>query len=1221
MAETSKSTVKQASFFGKVDWSAFWTATIITLIVYCWTLAPTVTLEDCGELATASAYLGVPHPPGYPIWTITTWFFTKLFAFVTFRGQPNPSWSVGLASAVFGAFAAGFTSILICRSGRDMLRSIKHATEKIGTSTEDIFCWASGVASSLVFAFSPVVWSQSVIVEVYALNAFFLVLIIFLTYTWIRSEETDLKWVHRSVFGVSLLIAVTMGVMAISLVAGMNSANFMHVGKYYLSYTVLGAGLIALLCFIWRHNKSSRLLYLAALVFGLGLTNYQVLLLLGLTMAIAVMVKDMRLLRDFVIAGAPYLFIYGLIKLNGLPGIDHPTGKIFYVYMFLNALWLCCVYFLLPNGKTVAGAFLYAIMGVSVYAYMPLASETNPPMNWGYPRTYEGFLHAIFRGQYEKIIPTPIFSWQFVEQLGAYLSDLRGTFTLPVVVIGSFPFAAWSLTLKGKRIRALNIAIVLAVAAVGLIMIEEALVPAGKTIFLLSMIYRILVFVLVIITLAGALSILMEELQDYSTRMLNRKLPLSERIFSGLFLTGVAGLAIVTMFMLAGKIGDVISPLKSSAQALPPEEIRFIFTQVLGLVALIIGPPLLCAGVILLRRGETQLLPDFDRKTQSWMVITLSGFLVMSVILVDLASPKGDIQDAFIQRVKFISSHALFGLWIGYGLLLGLSYVTAFFNGNRFLKWTGVLSVLGLIPAIPLLLNAYNPQLLKVYGGAEQNGHDFGWQFGNYQLRGAEAITEELDPDEEPIPDPTYPEEMGPNAVFFGGTDPGRFVPTYMIFGADVRPDVFLITQNALADNTYMSVMRDLYGDQIWIPSQQDSAKAFHRYVDEVNRGIRRRNADLKIEDGRVQVSGAMGVMEINGLLAQMIFEHNNYRHSFYVEESYVIQWMFPYLTPHGLILKINKDQQPGITVRNVKQDTDFWDWYTRKLSGDSKFIRDIVARKSFSKLRSAIAGVYAFRGAFDLAENAFKEARLLYPLSPEANFRLVQEVLVPMRRFDEAIAIMEEFYREDPGNKKVPEFVGFLRHLRSVDAGISAKEAQISGSSKLEAGTALELAELYREASQVGKLMGLSENILNNSNLPPEVYFRLAGILQQAGIFPLMNRALDSFEANASNNVPPEAFIDAARFYAQTKQFEKMLNSLDKYLNLQPSDWRAWLDRATVLMELKRVNEATESINRALSAGGQQALTAVRNDKRFAPLLQMKQQKASSLLNLGRQR
>ena len=54
-----------------------------------------------------------------------------------------------------------------------------------------------------------------------------------------------------------------------------------------------------------------------------------------------------------------------------------------------------------------------------------------------------------------------------------------------------------------------------------------------------------------------------------------------------------------------------------------------------------------------------------------------------------------------------------------------------------------------------------------------------------------------------------------------------------------VRPDVYLITQNALADDTYMSVERDLYGDEIWIPSKEDSAESFNIYVSEVQSGKR----------------------------------------------------------------------------------------------------------------------------------------------------------------------------------------------------------------------------------------------------------------------------------------------------------------------------------------------------------------------------------------------
>jgi hypothetical protein len=108
-------------FFGKLDWAAFWTATLLTFAVYFWTLGPSVGLEDSGELATAGAHLGVPHPPGYPFWTLCSWIFCKLFSWVSYMGHPTPAWAISLCSAVFGALAAGCTAMLICRSARDFL--------------------------------------------------------------------------------------------------------------------------------------------------------------------------------------------------------------------------------------------------------------------------------------------------------------------------------------------------------------------------------------------------------------------------------------------------------------------------------------------------------------------------------------------------------------------------------------------------------------------------------------------------------------------------------------------------------------------------------------------------------------------------------------------------------------------------------------------------------------------------------------------------------------------------------------------------------------------------------------------------------------------------------------------------------------------------------------------------------------------------------------------
>src|SRR5712671_1066740 len=89
-----------APLFRAIDW---WTFAITTLLVftgYCLTLSPNLTLEDSGELAVGSYYAGVPHPPGYPVWTLYTWLFSTLVPI------SNIAYRVSMASALAGALAS-----------------------------------------------------------------------------------------------------------------------------------------------------------------------------------------------------------------------------------------------------------------------------------------------------------------------------------------------------------------------------------------------------------------------------------------------------------------------------------------------------------------------------------------------------------------------------------------------------------------------------------------------------------------------------------------------------------------------------------------------------------------------------------------------------------------------------------------------------------------------------------------------------------------------------------------------------------------------------------------------------------------------------------------------------------------------------------------------------------------------------------------------------------
>lgn len=1258
-------------FFRRLDWSAFWGAFVLSFAVYCYTLAPTVTLEDSGELATAGASLGVPHPPGYPIWSMLAWIFTLVFKFVQFRGQPNPAWSIGFVSVVFGALASGITALLVCRSGYDMLRRSRHGTDSLDTRVEAAICWISGVSASLLFAFSPIMWSQSVIIEVYSLNAFFLSLIFLFVYWWMQRPADHILYVTAFVFGlgltnyqvlllaalplavvmmmrdvslfrdfviVSILFGVTVTIMKLgsmnpqpgfAKLPPMDPSKYgtalIHPSKYILIF--LAVSFVAAMCVVieYMHARRSTEWPMVPLIL-MGIGVIAVLTLLA-SVPTATPIPDVPNKETFVwtkyilgffgamvllgtlcftlpkgrMMGVAFITIEFalavLLKKGALLGLVHPATYWFHFYVLLNFVFLGLAFFYLPNGRTIALTFLFTELGVAFYGYMPIVSELrNPPMNWAYPRTWQGFKHAITRGQYEKLAPSNAFSMYFVHQIGAYLTDLRKQFTIPCVLLGFLPFTIWRMRIGKMRFKAVYIAIGLSILASILVTIEKVM-PGTE---ILSSLAKVPMAVVLVFLGIGGTAIVININTDLIHRLTDKtQATLSEKIMTALIIMGELAALMLFIIIMGSKLGAITAPPADDV-ALTPDQIREMVKQCIGVVAIMIAPVAMLLGIIIAMRSRLKLRMDIDLDSQKWIVATLLGFLTMSLILINLANLKMDIQDTFIQRVKFISSHALYVLWIGYGLVFGLALVNQLFRNSKAIRYLS-LGVAAALPLIPIQMNGYNKELLRTYGGAEQNGHDFGWQFGNYQLRGAEAILEELSPDEEPLPNPKFPPEMTPDAIFYGGTDPGRFVPTYMIYGAEVRPDVYLITQNALADNTYMSVMRDLYGDQIWIPAQHDSAKAFQRYVDEVNRGVRPRNADLRIENGRVQVSGALGVMEINGILAQMIFEQCNYKHDFYVEESYVIRWMYPYLTPHGLIMKINDDKTKP-SKSNIRDDQDFWDWYTRRLVGNTKFTRDVVARKSFSKLRSAIGGLYSSRRKLADAERAFHQARLLYPLSPEANFRLVQEILMRQGRFDEARKIMTDFANQDPANTKVKTF---LKHLDKTQ-DLAKKIADLEGKrnkGKIDIKSAIELVDLYRQARRQALVIQMARSILRTKRMMPQYYIDLATVLLKAKEFKLMDEALQAFMKNVPPKTPAGMYLKIAQMYAAAKNQGRMSEALSAYLKVNPRDWRAWLDQAALQLASRRTQEAIGSLETAIRTGGDEALKVIRSDKRFTSI------------------
>jgi len=308
------------------------------------------------------------------------------------------------------------------------------------------------------------------------------------------------------------------------------------------------------------------------------------------------------------------------------------------------------------------------------------------------------------------------------------------------------------------------------------------------------------------------------------------------------------------------------------------------------------------------------------------------------------------------------------------------------------------------------------------------------------------------------------------DSIYFGGTDPGRYIISALSDSQREGKPFFTITQNQLADSTYMEYLRKMYGKRIYIPTADDSQRVFDEYLkdarERLEAGKLKPGEDVRIVDNRAQISGQVAVMQINGMLARVILNKNSGRR-FFIEESFALDWMYPHLSPSGSIFELHPQPLTKLSRETIEKDAAYWKKLTAELiggwldrntpidkicdfadevyrmenlngfKGDPAFAKNEEAQKCFSKLRSSIGGLYVWRSenttdmeekqhAQSNADLAFRQAYALCPYSPEAVFRYVN-FLENRQRHDDAILIVKTAARGKPDYK---EFQDLLRHL-----------------------------------------------------------------------------------------------------------------------------------------------------------------------------------------------
>lgn len=162
---------------------------LAAFLVYWRTLAPSITWRnngaDSGDLVSAIFTGGVPHPPGYPLYTALAQLFVAL-----------PIGGVAYRVNLFSAAAAAAAVIVL------------YATIHLVIDVLPPFRWWVAGASALVFAYSPMFWSQATIAEVYALNALLTALLLLGLLLWARdaaaARPSIAPWLVAAALGLGL---------------------------------------------------------------------------------------------------------------------------------------------------------------------------------------------------------------------------------------------------------------------------------------------------------------------------------------------------------------------------------------------------------------------------------------------------------------------------------------------------------------------------------------------------------------------------------------------------------------------------------------------------------------------------------------------------------------------------------------------------------------------------------------------------------------------------------------------------------------------------------------------------------------------------------------------------------------------------------------------------------------------------------------------------------
>ncbi len=499
-----------------------------------------------------------------------------------------------------------------------------------------------------------------------------------------------------------------------------------------------------------------------------------------------------------------------------------------------------------------------------------------------------------------------------------------------------------------------------------------------------------------------------------------------------------------------------------------------------------------------------------------WIYFLHIAFLLAAFLQPITANTKIDNADWWTQMPYHTYTNLILAVLAGLGVGLILEKLA-----RRRAAAFWIAPALLVLPIFPLLSSEAT---------SSQRDHWFGWMYGHDMLK-----------------------DLPRGSIMIGGTDPGRFVPTYMIFGESGqsprnkrdpnfdRRDLYIITQNALGEPNYMKYLRDHY-----TTARPKPANAFERWLgrehtypeepiilptqEEVKAAIQK-----EIKENEEQANEQAETLIFSTTL-KWIWEKNRDKHDFFIEESFPMLWTYDYAIPHGLIYKLNKTKVEKLTPEMVEEDFRFWKEYKTRLLNDPAYKKDFDAQRSFSKLRMTMGNIYKYRKMPEEAERAYREAVELWPVNLEAMVPILTAVW-ERGDFDGGLALFDQAIKDDPNNLQMWRLYAMAEQRKKMDGEIQQLQTKLAAQPKSRE-TLQQLVTLYANIGDTNKVQPLLDRALkdfsNDSDMLRYIISYHEEMGDLGGTLEPSKRLVEIEKSNVQNHL-----LLARAYYAQQKKKE----------------------------------------------------------------------------------